>query len=146
VNVPAASLKLYNIGKEVYHREAHCITCHQENGLGLPNISPPLEKNEWIGGEPERLIKIVLKGLWGPISVNGQHFDPTKGVPPMTGFAGLLSDEEIAGVLTYVRYSFKNSYPPIQPEMVKRIREGTKDRPQFYMVEEILKEHPFPSE
>jgi mono/diheme cytochrome c family protein len=64
----------------------------------------------------------------------------------MTGFAGLLTDEEIAGVLTYVRYSFKNSYPAIQPEMVKRVREETKDRPQFYMVEEILKEHPFPSE
>jgi mono/diheme cytochrome c family protein len=146
VNVPASALKLYNIGKEVYRREAHCITCHQENGQGLPNIYPGLEKNEWVGGDPERLVKIVLKGLWGPISVNGQKFDPTKGVPPMTGFAGLLTDEEIAGVLTYVRYSFKNSYPAIQPEMVKRVREATKDRPQFYMVEEILKEHPFPSE
>jgi len=146
VNVPAAALKLYNVGKEVYNREAHCVTCHQANGQGLPGIYPGLEKNEWIGGDPDRLIKIVLKGIWGPISVNGQHFDPTKGVPPMTGFAGLLSDEEIAGVLTYVRYSFKNSYPAIQPETVKRVREATKDRPQFYMVEEILKEHPFPSE
>ncbi len=146
VNVPAAALKLYNIGKEVYGREAHCATCHQSNGQGLPNIYPGLEKNEWISGDADRLIKIVLKGLWGPISVNGQKFDPTKGVPPMTGFAGLLSDEEIAGVLTYVRYSFKNSYPAVKPEDVKRVREETKDRNQFYMVEEILKEHPFPSE
>jgi mono/diheme cytochrome c family protein/glucose/arabinose dehydrogenase len=146
VNVPAAALKLYEIGKEVYHREAHCVTCHQANGQGLPNIYPGLEKNEWVGGDDERLVKIVLKGLWGPITVNGQAFDPTKGVPPMTGFGGLLSDEEIAGVLTYVRYSFKNSYPAITPETVKRVREATKDRAAFYMVEEILKEHPFRSE
>ena len=102
---------------------------------------PPLAKSEWIGDD-ERLIKIALKGLWGPIEVNGVKFDPTKGVPPMMGFAGLLNDEELAAVLSYVRQSFGNDGEFITPDAVKKVREATKDRVNFYMVEEILKEHP----
>ncbi|MEZ5305462.1 MAG: c-type cytochrome, partial [Verrucomicrobiales bacterium] len=133
----------YVLGKEVYGRDAHCATCHQPDAKGLPNIYPPLFESEWVTGDEDRLIKIVLKGLWGPIEVKGQVFDPKNGVPPMMGFAGLLDDEEIAGVLTYIRNSFGNQASPIQPEAVKRVREATKDRANFYMVEEILKEHPF---
>lgn len=143
-NVPAEAMALYKIGEEVYKRDAHCITCHQAKGEGLPNIYPPLIRNPWVEGEPERLIKIVLKGLWGDIEVNGEHFLMNKGVPPMMGFGPLLSDEEIAGVLTYVRYSFKNSASPVDPEMVAKIRKEIEDRQDFYTVEEILKEHPFP--
>lgn len=134
-------LRVYNIGKEVFLRDAHCATCHQPNGQGLPNIYPNLAKSEWLKDD-ERLIKIALKGLWGPIEVNGQKFDPTKGVPPMMGFGGLLNDIELAAVLTYVRQSFGNDLAPIAAEKVNKVREATKDRINFYLVEEILKEHP----
>ena len=133
--------RVYSIGKEVYLRDAHCATCHQANGQGLPNIYPTLAKSEWLG-ESERLIKIALKGLWGPIDVAGAHYDPTKGVPPMMGFGGLLNDIELAAVLTYVRQSFGNDLDPISAEEVRRVRETVKDRTNFFMVEEILKEHP----
>ena len=133
--------RIYNIGKEVYLRDAHCATCHQPNGQGLPNIYPTLVKSEWLADD-ERLIKIALKGLWGTIEVNGQKFDSTKGVPPMIGFGGLLNDNELSAVLTYVRQSFGNDLNPITAEQVKKVREATKDRVNFYMVEEILKEHP----
>ena len=33
----------------------------------------------------------------------GQHFDPSKGVPPMMGFGAMLNDIELAAVLSYVR-------------------------------------------
>lgn len=134
--------KVYDLGKAVYHRDAHCATCHQPNGRGLPSIYPPLENSPWIAQDDERLIKIILKGLWGPIEVNGQKFDPNKGVPPMTGFAGLLNDEEVAAVIAYVRTSFGNNAPFVPAEKVRAVREATKDRPNFYMVDEILKEHP----
>jgi mono/diheme cytochrome c family protein len=62
----------------------------------------------------------VLKGLWGPIEVNGQLFDPGKGVPPMMGFGGMLNDNELAAVLTYVRQSFGNDHPP----GLRRIRQS----------------------
>ena len=126
---------------EVFNRDAHCSTCHQPNGLGLPNIYPPLTDPDWIDND-ERLIKIALKGLWGPIEVGGKAYDPTKGVPPMMGFAGLLNDEELAAVLSYVRQSFGNDGKFVSPEKVGEVRAATADRVNFYMVDEILKEHP----
>jgi len=137
----AAEEKLFKLGREIYFRDAHCATCHQADGKGIPNIYPPLAKSNWIDDD-ERLTKILLKGLWGQITVNGQHFDPTKGVPPMMGFGGLLNDEEAAAVLSYVRLSFGNNGKLVSPATVKMVREATKDRINFYMTEEILKEHP----
>jgi len=134
--------QIYDLGKQVYHRDAHCATCHQPNGKGLPAIYPPLDASDWVTKDDERLIKIILKGLWGPIEVNGQTYDPNKGVPPMTGFAGLLSDDEVAAVIAYIRTSFGNNAPFVTPEKVGAVREATKDRLHFYMVDELLKEHP----
>jgi mono/diheme cytochrome c family protein len=145
-NVPAAALEVFNKGKEIFHRDGFCVTCHGEDGKGtIPGIYPPLNYNQWINGDDERLIKLVLKGLWGPIEVNGKIYDPSKGVPPMTGFGGMLNDEEIAAVLTYVRIQFGNRKglsKVMDPALVARIREETKDKIDFYMVEELLKEHP----
>lgn len=139
----AAESKLYALGKEVFNRDAHCATCHQPSGTGTPGIYPPLNvpNNPWLAND-DRLIKVVLKGLWGPLDINGQKLNPNNGVPPMLGFAGLLSDEELAGVLTYVRQSFGNNLPIITPDQVAKVREKTKNRADFYMVEEIMKEHP----
>ena len=145
-NLPAADLKLLQIGAEVYHRDAHCVTCHGERGRGTTeDIYPPLTNNEWVNGDDDRLIKITLKGLWGPIEVGGKIYDPATGVPPMTGFEHLLTDEEIAGVITYTRISFGNPKGlarVVRPEDVARVREEIKDRKTFYMVDEILAEHP----
>jgi mono/diheme cytochrome c family protein/glucose/arabinose dehydrogenase len=137
----AGQRKIYDLGKSVYTRDAHCATCHQPNGQGMPSIYPPLAKSDWLAHD-ERLIKITLKGLWGPIEVNGQKFDPTKGTPPMMGFAPLLTDEELAAVLSYVRQSFGNDGEFISPAAVQKVREATRDRINFYMVDELLKEHP----
>ena len=136
-------LKTYQIGRSVFLRDAHCATCHQPNGLGMPNMYPTLAQSEWLKGD-ERLIKIVLKGLWGPMEINGQKFDPSKGVPPMPGFGGFLSDEELAGVISYVRQSFGNDLPMVTPQQIADVRAKTKNRQDFYMVEEIMKEHPLP--
>jgi mono/diheme cytochrome c family protein len=134
-------LRMYRIGKEVYLRDAHCVTCHQANGEGMPGVYPPLAKSDWIHDD-ERLIKLTLKGLWGPIEVAGQLFDPSKGVPPMMGFGAMLNDIELAAVLTYVRQSFGNDGELVTAEAVRAIRQATASRANFYMVEELLKEHP----
>ena len=133
--------KIFKLGREIYFRDAHCATCHQADGKGIPNIYPPLAKSNWLDDD-QRVTKILLKGLWGQITVNGQHFDPTKGVPPMMGFGGMLNDDEAAAVLSYVRLSFGNNGKFVSPATVKKVREATKDRVNFYMTEEILKEHP----
>ena len=60
----------------------------------------------------------------------------------MTPFGGMLNDEEVAAVLTYVRNSFGNKAKPILPQTVARIRSSIKDRKGFYSPEELLQEHP----
>ena len=130
---------LFMKGAEVYQREGHCVTCHQENGLGLPAAQfPPLAKTKWVQGSPERLIKLTLNGLLGPIEVKGVAYT---GQVPMTQFRG-LSDEDLAAVLTYVRNSFGNEASIITPDQVKTVRELSKDMVGFYAPSDLLKAHP----
>jgi len=146
IEVPAhlsmADAELYTLGAGVFGRDAHCATCHQPNGAGLDPIYPPLAGSPWVTGSEERLIKLTLHGLWGPIEVNGKTYDPAKGTPPMTAFGSLLDDRELAAVLTYVRNSWGNKAPPVRPATVKKVREATKERSIFWKPEELLEAHP----
>ena len=134
--------KSYELGADVFAREAHCATCHQPNGMGLDPAFPPLVGTPWVTGSEERLAKIVLHGIHGKIEVNGKTYDPEKGVPPMTAFGSILKDEEIAAVLTYVRNSWGNKAAPVTADTVKKVREATKDRSIFWKPEDLLKDHP----
>jgi len=138
----ATEAEVYKLGSEVFHREAHCVTCHQGSGLGMQNIYPPLVSSSWVTGSEERLIKLTLHGLWGPMEVNGVLYDPAKGVPPMTAFKAILNDKEIAAVLTYVRNTWGNKASVVTPEKVKAVREATKDTQMFIKPEDLLKEYP----
>jgi mono/diheme cytochrome c family protein/sugar lactone lactonase YvrE len=146
IDVPAHltgdAAKAYSLGGEVFHREAHCATCHQPNGMGLDPAWPPLAGSPWVTGSEERLTKIALHGLTGKIEVKGKIYDPEKGVPPMTAFEALLNDKEMAAVLTYVRNSWGNKAAPVLPETVKKVRAANKDRSIFWKPEELLKDHP----
>ena len=109
------------LGKDVYSRPGSCSTCHQPDGNGLPDAGfPPLANTDWVTGDKELLIKITLKGLTGPIEVNGRTYP---GQVPMTGFESLLSDQELAAVLTYVRNSFGNEASTVSPADIKTVRE-----------------------
>lgn len=134
--------EVYTLGAEVFHREAHCVTCHQATGEGIVNIYPPLVDSPWVNGSEERLIKLTLHGLWGPITVKGVTYDPTKGVPPMTAFKSFLSDEEVAAALTYVRNTWGNEAAAISAGKVREVRAATEAQQIFYKPEELLKEHP----
>ncbi|MDF1850604.1 MAG: c-type cytochrome [Verrucomicrobiales bacterium] len=132
--------KLYITGAEIYAREAHCGTCHQANGKGLSAAGfPPLDGSLWVTGSKDRLIKLSLKGLMGPIEVKGVKYP---GVVPMTAFEHILNDEELAATLTYVRNSWGNKAGAVQPAEVKAIREAVKSFPGLYRPEDLLKEHP----
>ena len=132
--------QLYSKGAEIYQRDGHCGTCHQSNGKGLPDAGfPPISGTKWALGSPERMIKMTLNGMMGPIEVAGRNYP---GQVPMTPFGGLLNDQELAAVLTYVRNSFGNKASPIFPEQVKKVRDATKGRTLLYTAEELLKAHP----
>ncbi|MBX2874302.1 MAG: c-type cytochrome [Saprospiraceae bacterium] len=132
--------ELFFKGHEIYQREGFCGTCHQEDGKGLSASGfPPLAGTRWVNDSEDRLIKLVLKGLMGPIQVLGKEYP---GQVPMTPYEGLLNDEEIAAVLTYVRNSFGNTASAITPEKVKEVRALTDGKSGFYSPEELLKQHP----
>ena len=131
---------LFVKGKAIYMRDGFCNTCHQGDGKGLSSSGfPPITGTKWVTGSEERLIKLVLKGLYGPIEVLDKKYP---GQVPMTPFAGMLNDEEVAAVLTYVRNSFGNKASAVSPEKVKTTRASIKDKTGFYSPEELLSQHP----
>ena len=129
----------FTAGQEVYFREGHCVTCHQPNGAGLDPAFPSIVNSSWVTQDRDRLIKIAMYGLTGPLEINGTKYD---GQVPMTPFGGMLKDDEIAAVLTFVRNSFGNQAGPIQPANVKTIRDANPGRVLFFTTDELLKQHP----
>lgn len=94
-----------------------CAACHGQNGEGGP-IAPPLAGSEWVAGPVSNLIRIQLRGLQGPITVKGKEYNFPGGMAAL----GYQTDEQIAGVLTYVRNSFGNKASAVKPEQVKALR------------------------
>lgn len=132
--------ELFIKGKELYEREAYCGTCHQAQGQGLASAGyPPLRQSKWVNESEDRLIKLTLKGIYGPMTVLNREY---KGTVPMTPFEGLMNDEEIAAVLTYVRNTFGNRGSVITPEKVEKVRTAISDKDGFYTAKELLNSHP----
>jgi len=134
-----AAKKQFTAGQEVYFREGHCVTCHQPNGAGLDPAFPSLVSSPWVTEDKVRLIKIAMYGLMGPIKVGGKEYN---GQVPMTPFAGMLKDDEIANVLTFVRNHFGNKAEPVTPADVKAVRDANPGRMMLYTTDQLLKEHP----
>jgi mono/diheme cytochrome c family protein/glucose/arabinose dehydrogenase len=121
-------------GAEIFLRDGHCGTCHQKDGNGLPEaMFPPLAGSEWVQGSEDRLIRLTLHGITGPIEVKGVKYP---GAVPMTPFK-FLSDAEVADVLTFVRNSFGNKANPVSPQTVQKVRAATKDQATFYQASEL---------
>lgn len=117
-----------------------CVSCHQPNGEGIPNVYPPLVGSEWVKGSEERVIAIVLYGLTGPITVNSITY-PGIPMPAFTqGSTFNWSDEQIAATLTYVRHAWGNKAPPVAAKKVAEVR--TKMGTRTEMTEEELKKVP----
>ncbi|MFM2197856.1 MAG: hypothetical protein RLZZ505_1288 [Verrucomicrobiota bacterium] len=109
-----------------------CGACHGQNGEGGP-AGPPLAGSEWVTGPISNLIIIQLRGLKGPITVAGKEYNFPAGMTPMA----YQTDEQIAGVLTYIRNSFGNKASAVKPEQVAALR-GEVGKPQA-TVEELTK-------
>lgn len=140
IKLKGAERDLYVKGEAIYAKEGFCVTCHQADGKGLPSSGfPPLAGTKWVTGSEDRLIKLVLNGLHGPIEVNGKKY---AGQVPMTPFGGMLKDEEVAAILTYVRNNFGNEASAISPAKVKAVRNATKAKVGFYAPADLLKQHP----
>ena len=116
--ITAATPERLNQGKAVFART--CAACHQPNGAGVKGVFPPLEPTV-VSADPVRLIRIVLHGLQGPMTVAGVNYNSV--MPPQ---GAMLKDHEIANVLTYVRHTWGNQAGAIEPEAIADERAKTK--------------------
>ncbi len=112
--IPAKSFdEQMKFGKQTYMQT--CFACHQAEGQGIPNAFPPLANSDYLNADVERAIDVVVNGLSGEITVNGEKYNSV-----MT--KQLLSSEDVANVLTYVYNSWGNSGKVVTKEMVEKVK------------------------
>lgn len=107
-----------------------CAACHLASGRGAPSLAPPLRDSPWVLGDDERLVRILLHGLQGPITIGQVSWDGE--MPAWSG-----TDDELADVLTYVRREWGHGATPVAPERVAEIRATTGERVLPWTVEEL---------
>jgi glucose/arabinose dehydrogenase len=100
-------------GEEVYRN--FCLVCHQADGNGVPGMHPSLKGSDWVTGDKERLIRIVLEGKEGEIEINGEIYNNI--MPPLPQ----LDAKQIAEVLSFIRLSFGNDASEVTAEEVQEV-------------------------
>ena len=113
-----------------------CAGCHHEAGYGLAAKGPELRESQWLQ-DSRRLIRIVLHGLEGPITINGNLYNASNRLS-MPGMQKALNDEQIAGVLTYTRREFVEDAAPIDVETLAALRKQLNSRTQPWTEQELL--------
>lgn len=122
-------------GKSLYNGPGSCVACHMEDGKGQPGSVPPLTGSDWLD-DPDRTVALVLRGLAGPIKVNGKRY--YSAMPPQL----LFDDEKIADIVTYVNNAWGNKGAVVTKEQVGKARAELPA--DVYTPETILKAFPFP--
>ena len=122
-------------GAEVYNT-ATCIACHQAHGNGLEKTFPPLNKSKWLSRNHTDAIRIVLKGMTGPVKVLGKDYNG--GMPAQES----LTDQQIADVLNFARNSWDNKLGDITVAEVTRVRAELKNRKLPFTAKDFEKPAP----
>jgi len=121
-------LASFQRGRTLYQGSAACAGCHGADGQGQTNLGPPLDQSEWVTKKPDRLAKILLHGLTGPIEVNGIKYSPQAAMPGLSQNP-TIKDENIADIMTYIRSEWSNQSRWLIPsKLVSKVRGATKDR------------------
>jgi len=107
--------------------QSYCAACH----LTVEGEAPPLG-SPWVTGPEERLIKIVLHGVRGPMEVQGKIWDRE-----MPGFGQILSDADVASLLSFVRQRFGAPGEAITAAAVGRVRAANQSRTEYWRVEDL---------
>jgi mono/diheme cytochrome c family protein len=108
---------------------SYCAPCH-EPGEGMESFAPPLAASAWVAGPESRLIRLVLHGLRGPIEAGGKTYNLE-----MPGFGKVLTDAQVAGLLTFARG--REGHDAVAAETVSRVRAQTGGRSDYWTVAEL---------
>ncbi|MCC9135566.1 c-type cytochrome [Pontibacter silvestris] len=118
-----------------------CQGCHGADGNGVKSLAPPLNKSNWVVGDKEKLIPIVLYGLTGPIKVSGKLYQAPEinGDMPGIGANKKLSDEEVAQLISFIRNSWSNKAEKVTAEDVVQARNKFENRQAAFTMEQLNK-------
>lgn len=105
-------------GQKLYGR--YCLTCHQADGGGVPNMQPPIAGGDWVKGDPKALALFVITGGFNSAERKDSAVDNV-----MPGFPQ-LSDGELAEILTYIRAKFGGGASPVTAAEVADARASQK--------------------
>ena len=105
-------------GNEVY--QSVCLVCHMADGSGVPGMHRRLSESDYVTGDKERLIKVILNGMQGKVEVKGETYNSV--MPPQAH----LTDQQIADVLTFITHNFGNEASEITKEEVSEVRSANK--------------------
>jgi mono/diheme cytochrome c family protein len=131
VQAPATPMDL---GKKIYGQ--NCANCHQASGMGQPGSYPPLAGSEWVLGSKERLAAILLKGLQGPLTVEGSSAYGSQAMPAQES---VLTPEKIADLMTYLRGSWGNTAGPVTADEVDAAKTKFASQTAAYCQADLLK-------
>jgi len=96
---PAAPADSRPPGERLYAR--HCLSCHQADGYGVPNMQPAITGGTWVKGDPQALALFVMTGGFD----SAQRKEDAASHNVMPPFKQ-LPDEDLAGILSYIRQKF----------------------------------------
>jgi mono/diheme cytochrome c family protein len=131
VSLSAADQESVRRGRVLY--SVVCGPCHQPDGDGQEGLAPPLVDSEWALGSPDRLIRILLHGVKGPLKVRGREYDLD-----MPALGESLDDTQLADVLTYLRREWGHLESPVLPENVRWVRGATAGRVDAWTESQLL--------
>ncbi len=121
----------FQSGKQIY--ATTCGACHQPDGNGREGLAPPLLNSDWALGPANRVMRIALQGVRGPINVNGKSYQLE--MPALN----ILNDDQLASVLTYVRREWGHTAEPVSVEAVTAARRETASRTAAWTEAELLR-------
>ena len=129
--------KLYPRGAEIFH--SVCQTCHGIDGNGISALAPPLNTSNWVQGDKNKLIPIVLYGLTGPIKVGGKLYKSPEinGDMPGIGSNKEFTDDDIAQTLSFIRNAWNNKAEKINAADITNVRKQYKDRQKTFTMDEL---------
>lgn len=116
----------------------YCAPCHGIDGRGMRPLGPPLVDSDWVTGAPERLVRIILHGMDGPVKVGDKLYQPPDILPAMPAMSTITS-KNIAAILTYTRRAWGHQSDPVEAKMVQNLRQLNFGRLKPWTMEELLK-------
>ncbi len=123
-------------GFELY--QTYCGTCHGMDGKGMENLAPPLYQTEYTDGPPEHIALIMLNGLQGPITVNGEIYEGAA-VMPGIKLNPDISDKDIKDIIAFIKSGFtsKPGWFTMKESTITKLRAATADKKEMFTEAEL---------